>query len=94
VPRAFALGQNMPNPFARSTAIQYALPVEAFVTLEVFDLHGHRVATLVRGIQPPGRYTVPFGANRSDRERLGSGVYFYRLQAGGHSVTRKMLRLR
>lgn len=98
-PLAFGLGQNRPNPFTGRTTIRYGLPVEAEVALEVFDLTGHRVATLVRGTQGPGEYAIPFGsgvtdAAGADLSRLRSGVYFYRLRAAGFVATRKMLLLR
>ena len=95
-PTAFALVQNKPNPFGRSTEIRYALPRSCDVDLEVFDLEGERVATLVSGFQSPGWYSAPFGpgAAASGGARLGtiaSGVYFYRLRAGPFTSTRKML---
>ncbi len=98
-PVAFALDQNHPNPFGRSTEIRYALPRAARVTLEVFDVRGHRLARLVDGAQEAGRYAVSFGsgAATSDGARLGavtSGVYFYRLTAGRFTSTRKMLFIR
>jgi len=98
-PVAFALGQNQPNPFGRATQIRYALPQAAAVRLEVFNLQGQRVATLVRAFQSPGWYTVPFGAGAasgggSHLDPLPSGVYFYRLNAGPFSSTRKMLHVR
>ena len=96
---AFALGQNRPNPFTRQTQIAYTLPSESDVELEVYDLQGQRVARLVKGRQGAGSYSIPFGAGVSTAsgERVGaleSGVYFYRIQAGPHSVTRKMLYLK
>jgi hypothetical protein len=96
---SFGLWQNQPNPFDGTTRIRYALPVAAPVTLEVYDLTGHRVATLVRDRQEPGDYTVSFGSGASTATggRLGAlaaGVYFYRFQAGAFASTRKMLLLR
>lgn len=93
---AFALLQNHPNPFTGRTTIRYALPERADVTLEVFNLQGQRVATLVRGPQEPGAYSVAFGSGvaGADGARLGrvaAGVYFYRLAAGPRVATRKML---
>jgi photosystem II stability/assembly factor-like uncharacterized protein len=95
-PAAFALFQNQPNPFGGVTRIRYALPVAADVTLEVFDLGGQRVATLVREWQEAGVHTAAFGANARGAngrrlEGLSSGVYFYRFSAGGFTSTRKML---
>jgi hypothetical protein len=96
-PLAFALSQNRPNPFTGITRIEYALPLRAQVSLEVFDLQGKRVATLVSEQQEPGRYSVEFGSGVSAvGGRLGAvrtGVYFYRLQAGANFATRKMLLL-
>ncbi len=97
-PTAFALNQNQPNPFAGRTTIRYAVPVRTPVVLDVYDLQGHRVATLVDRVQEPGTYTVPFGPGMSAAGgRIGdvrAGVYFYRLRAGAFSATRKMLFLR
>jgi hypothetical protein len=92
------LWQNEPNPFRGVTRIRYALPVRANVQLEVFNLQGQRVATLVRGEQAPGTYGFAFrpGSTTADG-RLGAppaGVYFIRLHAGAFSATRKMLLVR
>ena len=94
-PTAFALIQNRPNPFATRTLIRYALPTRAQVDLEVFDLQGHRVATLARGEQEAGEHAVSFEAGTHDApSALPAGVYFYRLRAGSFTGTRKMLLLR
>ena len=98
-PAAFALAQNQPNPFGGMTTIRYALPVAAEVTLEVFDLRGRRVATLVRAFQQPGSHTAAFGrgaasAGGGKLGTLSAGVYLYRLRAGAFESTRKMLYLR
>jgi photosystem II stability/assembly factor-like uncharacterized protein len=95
---SFALWQNRPNPFSGSTQIAYALPTEMDVDLEVYDLQGQRVATLVRGRQSAGVHSVAFGrgvatASGERLESLPSGVYFYRLQAGSFGSTRKLLLL-
>ncbi len=86
VPDKFALEQNYPNPFNPSTTIRYALPAQAQVTLTVFDALGRSVAELVNGEQVAGEHQVRF-----DGSRLSSGVYYYRLQAGSWSATRKLL---
>jgi hypothetical protein len=97
VPADFRLNQNYPNPFNPSTMIRYALPVGSFVSLEVFDIIGRKVATLVNGDQPAGSYVVRFDAGN-----LANGTYFYSLKArkteGGQSgeftETRKMMLLK
>ena len=89
VPTSFALGQNYPNPFNPSTTISYQLAGVSEVTLRVFDILGREVRLLVRERQDPGTYRVAFAP-----EGLTSGTYFYRLQAGAYTETRKMLYVR
>jgi uncharacterized protein YdeI (BOF family) len=85
VPTEFALGQNFPNPFASSTAIEYALPEAARVTITVYDAVGRRVAVLV-----DEDLTTGFHRAEWDTRGLASGVYLYRIQAGDFVKTKKM----
>ena len=85
-PTDFQLEQNYPNPFNPSTTITYQLPIASNVSLKVFDMLGREVATLVNERQNAGQYQVRF-----DATRLASGMYFYRLQAGGYIETKKMM---
>lgn len=78
IPEAFVLEQNYPNPFNPTTTIEYALPVDARVTLEVYDVLGRRVVELVNSYVPAGYHYAEFNA-----ANLASGVYFYRLAATG-----------
>ena len=78
--------QNQPNPFQRSTLISYSLAVPAQVTLEIYDIAGRLVETLVNETQNPGIHQV-----RWDRKNNASSVYFYRLKAGEFEETRKMV---
>ncbi len=85
-PTEFALDQNYPNPFNPSTVIKYEVARESRVTLEVFNLIGQTVGTIVDEVKPAGFYTHAFNASG-----LTSGVYMYKLAAGGRSFTRKMV---
>ncbi len=89
-PQEFSLWQNYPNPFNPSTRIQYSLGKAVQVSLKVYNLLGHEVATLVNGRQEAGSYTVPFNTNKGTLG-LSSGVYFYRLEAGSFVSTKKLI---
>ncbi|GEM_PF-6802961 len=86
IPTKFQLSENYPNPFNPSTTIKYALPKAAEVQLTVYNLLGRQVRTLVNGSQKAGYHRVQF-----DAASLTSGIYFYRIEAGSFSKTRKML---
>ncbi len=86
VPAGFLLGQNYPNPFNPSTAIPYEVATRSEVRIGVYNLLGSEIAVLVDGIKDPGVYTLTFNARG-----LPSGVYFYRMAAGGTVQTRRML---
>lgn len=85
-PFEFALSQNYPNPFNPTTNISFNIPFASDVTLEVFNMQGQRVATLVNGMTNAGSHTVTFNA-----ENLSSGIYMYRLTAGSFVQTNKMM---
>lgn len=85
VPKTYLL-QNYPNPFNPSTNIEFQIANVGFVTLKVYDVLGRRVATLVNRVEQPGNYEIQFNGSN-----LASGVYFYRLVAGIHVITRQML---
>jgi len=88
IPNRFELYQNYPNPFNPSTTIKYDLAKETKVKLVVYDILGRVISTLVDEIQKSGSYQLIWNANR-----LASGVYFYRLQAGNFVRTKKMILL-
>ena len=89
LPKQFALGQNYPNPFNPTTTIEYALPTDARVTLEVFDVLGRHVAELANGHASAGYHAAEFNA-----ASLASGIYFYRLHAGSFTETKKLMLLK
>lgn len=82
----FALFQNYPNPFNPITTIRFMLHISGFTSLKVFDVIGREVATLVNGEISAGEHSVQWNASG-----MPSGVYFYRLQAGNYSATKKLM---
>ena len=91
LPTDFALGQNYPNPFNPSTVIPYQLPTSAHVRLEVFNLLGQRLATLVDAEQTAGVHTAQWNATDVAGRAVGAGVYIYRLSSGGMTESRRMV---
>jgi len=86
IPTQYSLGQNYPNPFNPSTTISFSILNSEFITLKVFDVLGNEAATLVNEEKSAGTYQVEFDANK-----LSSGIYFYKLQAGNFIETKKMI---
>jgi len=90
-PTGFVLGQNYPNPFNPSTVIPYEIPASAHVRLEVFNLLGQRLATLVDEVRPGGTHTAQWDGTDEAERAVGAGVYIYRLSGGGVTVSRRMV---
>jgi hypothetical protein len=88
-PEQYALLQNYPNPFNPTTSIEYALPKKTRVKIVIFDMLGRQIRTLVDEGKSAGRYKVEF-----DARNLSSEVYFYHLQAGSFTETKKLVLLR
>jgi len=86
LPNEFILYQNYPNPFNPTTNITFELPVASNVTVKVFNLLGQEVATVYSGYKTAGKHTVQFNASH-----LGSGVYFYKVEAGKYVSVKKMI---
>ncbi|MBS1516969.1 MAG: T9SS type A sorting domain-containing protein [Bacteroidetes bacterium] len=89
VPGGFKLEQNYPNPFNPETKVVFSIPENSFISLNVFDVLGNKVKTIVNGKINAGTYEVTINGND-----LTSGVYFYRLISGKTEITRKMLLIR
>ena len=89
LPTKFTLEQNYPNPFNPSTKIVYNIPKESQVKLEIFNILGQQVATLVNEVKPAGRYNINF-----DASQLSSGVYVYQLTSQNQILSKKMMLLK
>ncbi len=94
VPENFSLSQNYPNPFNPTTIIEYALPVDAFVELVIFNALGQAVKTLHQGRQFAGTYQVSWDGTDKRGNQAASGIFFYRIKAGNFVKTQKMILLR
>ncbi len=86
VSQQFSLSQNYPNPFNPATSISFGLPSKLFVSLKIFDMLGNEVATIISEELSAGSYTTQWNA-----ANLSSGIYFYRLQAGTFTETKKLV---
>jgi hypothetical protein len=89
-----ALDQNVPNPFNPVTRIQYQLDRRVDVALTVYDVRGRVIKRLVAAKQGPGQFAAEWDGTTQTGGRASTGVYFYRLQAGQRTMTRKMLLLK
>ncbi|RPI73956.1 MAG: T9SS C-terminal target domain-containing protein [Ignavibacteriales bacterium] len=84
----YSLEQNYPNPFNPETLIKYTIPVSGRTVLKIYNVLGKEVGTLVNELKEAGSYEIKFNP-----EELSSGIYFYRLESGEYSKTRKMILL-
>ena len=91
LPTDFALGQNYPNPFNPSTIIPYQLPAAGHVRLDVFNVLGQRLATLVDAEQSARAHTTQWDGTDAAGRAAGAGVYIYRMSGGGVTVSRRMV---
>ncbi len=89
IPKVFELSQNYPNPFNPSTKINYQLPKDAFVKINVYDMTGRLISTLVNTQQTAGYYTAEF--NSGMMNGISSGIYFYRIEAADFVSTKRMV---
>ncbi len=94
LPEVFSLSQNYPNPFNPNTTISFDLPERSDALLTVHNLLGQAIITLSHGMLSSGKHEIEWDGRDSDGESVASGVYFYRLQAGQYTQSRKMVLLK
>ncbi len=91
IPQDFTLYQNYPNPFNPQTNIRFTLPKENQVTLNIYNIQGQLIKRLVKQRYDAGAYTVNWNGRDRYDQKVASGIYIYRIQAGSFSQTRKMI---
>ena len=90
LPDKFELSQNYPNPFNPTTTIPFSLPKSEHVTLDIYNINGQKVKTLVNEVMSAGSHSVEWNSTSESGARVSSGVYFYKLVAGDQTATKKM----
>ncbi|MBU2464043.1 MAG: T9SS type A sorting domain-containing protein, partial [Candidatus Edwardsbacteria bacterium] len=91
---AMHLFQNAPNPFNKQTSIKYQLPKAGRVRLNIYNIAGQLVKTLVNKDQPAGSYTLSWDRKDNHNKQVSAGVYIYYLSTGDKSQSRKMIVLK
>jgi flagellar hook assembly protein FlgD len=91
LPKAYALYQNYPNPFNPTTTISFDLPKDVLVEITIFDMLGRHVSTLVNKNIMAGRHHIKWSGTNNLGAPVSAGLYFYRLNAGTNSATKKMI---
>ena len=95
IPNQFALHQNYPNPFNPSTQISFDIPEGGeYIMLNIYNILGQNVSTLVNGVMNPGRYTMDWNATDEIGNPVASGIYFYELRSESFTARKKMLLIR
>jgi hypothetical protein len=93
-PATYALRRNSPNPFTVSTSVCFDLPERSLVTIDIVDVNGRVVRSLVDGVRPADRHYVTWDGRDGTGAEMSPGIYFLRMKAGGFGATRKMMLLR
>jgi len=94
VPDEYNLFQNYPNPFNPSTTIRYSILIPSDVTIKIYDVLGREVNTLVNEFKENGTFQVTWNSDDNFRNKVSSGIYFYRIKAGTFVKTKKMILLK
>ena len=93
-PEAYRLAQNYPNPFNPNTTISYELPQDGLVNITVMDLAGRQVASLVSGEKRSGTHSIKWNSTNDSGQKVSAGMYYYKIQVGDFTETRKMTLLK
>ncbi|RKX20208.1 MAG: hypothetical protein DRP35_06445, partial [Candidatus Zixiibacteriota bacterium] len=90
LPDGYSLSQNYPNPFNPSTSIDYSIAKSEHVSIDIININGQIVRSLVDKVMPGGNHTIEWDGNSDDGQKVASGVYLYRLVAGDNKLVKKM----
>lgn len=91
IPLQFHLSQNFPNPFNPTTNIRYEIKKENYVTINIYDMIGRTIKTLITEFQPSGNYTITWDGKNENGELVATGTYLYQLKIGEQAETKKMI---
>ena len=94
VPMSYELMQNYPNPFNPSTSIGFSLPQDGHVTINIYDMTGRLVSTLVNGVLDEGAHVIDWNGYDNSGEMVSAGVYIYSLESSDMMMTKKMIFLK
>jgi hypothetical protein len=94
MPTMFQLGRNVPNPFSVSTELRYAVPSEAVVSLDIYDVQGKKVRNLVSGAVPAGYHTAVWDGKDNQKRPVAPGIYYARMVSGSFAGTAKLMYLK
>ncbi len=94
LPTSFSVSQNYPNPFNASTVIRYSLPENSRVKIEIFNILGQKVKTLVDEVQTAGYKSIEWNGRDASSQTVASGVYFYKIDMGSRSEVKQMTMLK
>lgn len=89
--RRFAVGNAFPNPFHRSTSIEYNVPLKGKVSIKIYDICGKFIKELVNRTQIPGKHNVEWDGTNDEGNRLPSGIYFCSIENGKYKETKKLI---
>lgn len=94
VPTDFSLEQNYPNPFNPATTIKFNIPKESELSIEIYNILGQKIRTLLQNVKPAGSYQIYWDGKNDNGQLIAGGIYFYRMKAGNFSSVKKMVLLR
>ena len=94
IPSSYTLSQNYPNPFNPTTYIRYSVPYYEYITIDIFNIRGQIVKTLIKQLHQPGNYEIMWDGTNHNGTPVPSGIYFYKMNATDFISVRKLVLLK